>query len=78
MTESDEQRWEDRSSKVSKVFTPGAPVSENDLFAGRRGEINKVFDAINQVGQHAVIYGDSGVGKTSLAKILASCVFRRS
>ena len=72
MTESDEQRWEDRSSKVSKVFTPGAPVSENDLFAGRRREIDKVFDAINQVGQHAVIYGDSGVGKTSLAKILAS------
>jgi GTPase SAR1 family protein len=31
-----------------------------------------VIDAINQKGQHAIIFGDRGVGKTSLANVLAS------
>lgn len=57
---------------VSQVFTPASPVREADLFAGRIDQIRKVVDAINQVGQHAVIFGERGVGKTSLSNILAT------
>lgn len=58
------------SRKVSEVFLPSAPMGEVSLFAGRIRQIAKVFDAINQPGLHAVIYGERGVGKTSLANIV--------
>jgi len=64
--------WDYLDSMVSTVFTPAAPISEDELFAGRIREVQKVIDAINQVGQHVVIYGERGVGKTSLANILSS------
>ena len=70
--------WDELSYKVSSVFTPAAPISGNELFAGRGDQINKVIDAINQNGQHAVIYGERGVGKTSLSNVLASRIVTSS
>lgn len=61
-----------RSTDAARVFTPAAPVSEADLFAGRMPQLRKVVDAIIQRGQHGVIFGERGVGKTSLANVLAS------
>jgi Cdc6-like AAA superfamily ATPase len=58
--------------QVSQVFTPSTPVREADLFAGRIDQIRKVVDAINQDGQHAVVFGERGVGKTSLSNIIAN------
>ena len=29
------------------------------------------MDAANQAGQHAIIYGERGVGKTSLANVIS-------
>ena len=54
------------------MFTPAIPISEDDLFAGRADQVDKAIDAINQRGQHAVVYGERGVGKTSLANVLSS------
>lgn len=54
------------------VFTPTIPVSEESLFAGRMDEIRRVVDVINQRGRHAVVYGERGVGKTSLANIIST------
>jgi Cdc6-like AAA superfamily ATPase len=54
------------------VFTPTIPVSEQSLFAGRMNEIRRVVDVINQRGRHAVIYGERGVGKTSLANVIST------
>lgn len=59
------------SLDVNRVFTPAAPVSESDLFAGRHSQLRSVINAVGQPGQHAVIYGERGVGKTSLANVLA-------
>jgi Cdc6-like AAA superfamily ATPase len=58
--------------EAGKVFSPTAPIDERALFAGRDAQVRLVIDAVNQKGQHAVIYGERGVGKTSLANVLAS------
>lgn len=57
---------------ASKVFTPGAAINEKDLFAGRIRQIRRIVDAVSQTGQHAVLYGEPGVGKTSLANVCAA------
>ncbi len=57
--------------RAGEVFRPAAPITTQALFAGRVGEIRKVADAVSSAGQHAVVYGERGVGKTSLANILA-------
>ena len=57
-------------AKVSSVFSPAAPINRRDLFAGRIPELERVFEAANTRGQHAVIFGERGVGKTSLATIV--------
>jgi Cdc6-like AAA superfamily ATPase len=59
------------SSKIAEVFTPSAPINHQALFAGRADQIRAVINAVNQRGQHAIIFGERGVGKTSLANILA-------
>jgi Cdc6-like AAA superfamily ATPase len=56
--------------KVGQVFKPGTPINKFDLFAGRQRQINDIIDAINHTGQHIVIFGERGVGKTSLSKVL--------
>jgi len=65
-------RAEQLSLEGGRVFSPSAPIDERDLFAGRRAQLTQVIDAINQKGQHAIIFGDRGVGKTSLVNVLAS------
>lgn len=59
---------------VGQVFNPNTPVSERDLFAGRTNQINRIVEVIYQKGQHAIIFGERGVGKTSLANVLSSFV----
>lgn len=63
--------YEDLARKASTVFVPASPITSKDLFAGRLNQLRKVMDAINQPGQHAILYGERGVGKTSLANVLA-------
>lgn len=58
--------------EVGKYFTPTTPIDEKSLFAGRGEQITNVVDAINQKGQHAILFGERGVGKTSLANVLGS------
>jgi Cdc6-like AAA superfamily ATPase len=58
------------SAQASKVFQPRTPITTKDLFAGRWTELTKVSDAVHQPGLHVVIYGERGVGKTSLANVV--------
>ncbi len=55
---------------LGQKFKPSTPINREDLFSGRRTETVEVVDAINQNGQHVALYGERGVGKTSLAKII--------
>jgi AAA ATPase-like protein len=68
MNEDDQRK---RLRLLDLVFRPGAPVDREDLFSGRLNQLASVTEAVSAVGQHAVIFGERGVGKTSLA---ATCV----
>lgn len=56
---------------LGKVFSPTSPIQEKDFFFGRIKQLEKVAEAINEHGQHAILYGERGVGKTSLANIMS-------
>ena len=60
-----------RLAQVAEVFTPGAPIDSYALFAGRLEQVMDVINAVYQKGQHVILYGERGVGKTSLANILS-------
>ncbi|MDQ5928390.1 MAG: ATP-binding protein [Bacteroidota bacterium] len=57
---------------LRQVFSPISPIEEKDFFFGRINQLEKVVDAINENGQHAILYGERGVGKTSLANIMSN------
>lgn len=56
---------------VAQAFRPAAPVDVLELFAGREVQRQEVVAAVSQTGYHVALYGERGVGKTSLAKVLA-------
>ncbi|KWX66560.1 AAA family ATPase [Mycobacterium sp. NAZ190054] len=65
----DDNEMMDALKAVGRAFTPSAPVQERDLFAGRDEQLRTLVITEGQVGQHAVIYGVRGAGKTSLARV---------
>jgi hypothetical protein len=62
--------WQRRSDQAQVVFTPQAPIHRREFFVGRVQQISKLLDTIRQPGAHAIVYGERGVGKTSLVTIL--------
>lgn len=56
--------------KIAAAFTPSAPIDSETLFAGRLDQINRLLNSVSQKGQHAILFGERGVGKTSLANVL--------
>jgi Cdc6-like AAA superfamily ATPase len=56
--------------KINEAFTPEAPINHKDLFAGRERERDKVINTIFQRGAHVIMFGERGVGKTSLANTI--------
>jgi Cdc6-like AAA superfamily ATPase len=60
---------------AANVFRPTTPINRREFFAGRLQQIQSAMDVILQSGQHAVIYGEAGVGKTSLANIIRPFLF---
>lgn len=61
--------WEVLRSEVLETFTPGPPINEVALFAGRQTVIRRLQDTTIERARHAIIFGERGVGKTSLANI---------
>jgi len=48
------------------VFTPSSEITDPERFSGRTHELDKVSLALQTDGAHIVIYGNRGVGKSSL------------
>lgn len=68
--------WAALRADITEAFSPGAPVQERDLFSGRGSQIALLEDAVTQRGRHAIVYGERGVGKTSLANVLPLVLHR--
>src|SRR5438132_13610236 len=56
--------------QINTSFTPGAPIDSRELFAGREKQVDRVISIIFQKGSHPVLFGERGVGKTSLTNTI--------
>lgn len=52
---------------VMNAFRPATEVDEPELFAGRAKQVRELVDALHMLGSVPLIYGDRGLGKSSLA-----------
>lgn len=57
--------------KFRGAFTPAQPVETRERFAGRAKALARLIGGIEDQRLHPVIYGDRGIGKTSLLHVLA-------
>lgn len=64
MTDDD---WLHLGYEVQDLFSPATPINAADLIAGRGEQITKLTNAVMERGRHAVLFGERGVGKTSLS-----------
>lgn len=58
--------------KLRAAYTPSQPVFDPRMFAGRLAVLKASIRAIEDQRLHLVIYGERGIGKTSLLHMLAS------
>lgn len=59
-------------ASIAGVFRPRVPVVAKDLFTGRFDQLQELLSTAMQPGQHAVVFGERGVGKTSLVNVTYS------
>ena len=63
---------EDAAAKrfeANGLFTPSTPIAIAEMFAGRQRQASKIVDAVGERGRHIILYGERGVGKSSMAQI---------
>jgi uncharacterized protein len=56
---------------LRRHFTPARPISSSEYLRGREAKLRQIDRAFNSEGKHIFIFGDRGVGKTSLARTAA-------
>jgi Cdc6-like AAA superfamily ATPase len=69
MAPSTKEDWSALAYEATGLFSPCAPIDEAALFAGRQTQPRKLIETALEKGKHAVLYGERGVGKTSLVKV---------
>src|SRR5437764_2475060 len=58
-------------SNLRNAYTPAQPVTDRRMFAGRTKLMTTLIRLIEDQRLHTVIYGERGIGKTSLLQVLA-------
>jgi len=58
-------------TKLRDAFTPAQPVTDRRLFAGRIEVLKHLIEVIENRLAHVVVFGERGIGKTSLLHILS-------
>jgi len=61
---------EEHLKMIDNTFTPQSPIKTKEFFIGRIGILAKCMEVVQRPGAHIALYGNRGVGKTSLATIL--------
>jgi Cdc6-like AAA superfamily ATPase len=67
--EEDELSTAERWALLNSTFTPHQPVQTRDIFSGRHDQLFQCLSIVDQIGNHGILHGDRGVGKTSIANI---------
>jgi Cdc6-like AAA superfamily ATPase len=62
--------WDALKFEAGHQFTPSTPIAVAEFFSGRKKETAQLFEAIAERGRHAIVYGERGVGKTSLSQVV--------
>ena len=57
--------------KLTEAFTPHQPIYLPEFLRGRIDHIYRLEDVVHTEGLHVVLYGDRGIGKTSLVRVAA-------
>jgi len=70
------ERIKDRLDILNSTFTPTQPVKTREIFAGRHNQLFECLSIAGTIGLHGILYGDRGVGKTSIANMveLIGCI----
>jgi len=63
-----QEDWNQLAFDMTMLFD-GAPIDEEDLFAGRSHEVQRIIEAVFAKSKHVVLFGEKGVGKTSLTNV---------
>jgi len=58
------------------AFTPSQPVGDVRRLAGRTALIRRIIRSIEDQDLHVVLYGDRGIGKTSVLKVIQNLAVR--
>jgi Cdc6-like AAA superfamily ATPase len=66
----------DLIERIAASFSPSAPI-DSRVYSGRESQIADVINACLQRGQHVVIFGERGAGKTSLANTIGQMLRTR-
>jgi uncharacterized protein len=59
------------AAELDKHIRPSRPIDSYEHLFGRERSLSEIKQALSSSGRHVFIYGDRGVGKTSLARTAA-------
>lgn len=57
--------------RLSGAFAPSHPITDPKMFAGRTEVLARLIAALEDQRLHSVVFGERGIGKTSLIHVLA-------
>ncbi|WP_316228625.1 AAA family ATPase [Bradyrhizobium sp. SZCCHNR1045] len=67
-----DQDWHLAEATAQRLFNPSSPIDEERLFSGRLDQVNDLLGVVYEKGAHAILYGERGVGKSSLANTITA------
>jgi hypothetical protein len=62
---------------VRNIFTPHSPINQTEFFFGRQKEVQSLIEQLSTPGQHSLLYGERGVGKSSLANVTSNVLLSK-
>lgn len=65
-----QQEKDQLSVRVMRAFSPHTPIDKVQMFAGRTDIVRKVLGCCLARGRHVILFGERGVGKSSMVTVL--------